>query len=159
ARNSFSTSAPFLRAAPARAGVGVTRPRNRAEPQSVRQRIEPVGPRMRADRYLAQRRPRSFFVVGVDRRSGLRADREFRRVRIVEEDLHTVLALRDVGVLRKELRDLVARQILSDAIGLPDAVDPASENLPGIEVEGDLDRLPRLHVFEVLLKIGREQVT
>src|SRR5208283_1781639 len=101
----------------------------------------------------AQRRPGSVFAAGVDRRRGLRADREFRGVGIVEQNLDPILALRDVRAYGMELRDLVALQILGEAVGLPDGVDATSEDLPGIEVESDFDRLAGAHVFEVFLEV------
>src|SRR5271166_6606288 len=125
---------------------------------SERHRIEPVEPRMRPDRNLAQRRPWSCFPAGVDRRRGLRADREFRGVGVVEDDLRRVLALRDGRRARLVFGDLVARQILPFAVGPPDAVHLAGEYLTGIEVERHFDWLAGLDVFEVLLEVGGEQV-
>ena len=57
-----------------------------------------------------------------------------------------------------EFWNFVARQVLPHAITPPDAVDPSCEDLPRVEIEGNLDRLPRPHVFEVLLKEGREHI-
>src|SRR5277367_4263112 len=110
------------------------------------------------DSDLAQRGPGTLVAVDVDGRDALRADRKFRLVWIVDDDLHRVLALRDSRRRRLVFGDLIARQILPFAVGLPDAVDVALEDLAGIEIERDLDELTWAHVFEVLLEIGREQV-
>src|SRR5271156_2576671 len=121
--------------------------------------IEPGQPSSRMDCDFAQRGPGAPVAVDVDGRDALRADRKFRLVWIVDDDLHRVLALRDSRRRRLVFGDLVARQILPLAVGLPDAVDVALEDLAGIEIECDLDELTGAHVFEVLLEVGREQVT
>src|SRR5262249_24643788 len=99
------------------------------------------------------------FTAGVDRRDALRPDGKLRLVGIVQKDLHSVLALRDRRRRWPEFWNLVARQILSHAVGAPDRVDFSGENLTGIEVKRDLDGLTRQHVFQVFLEEGRQQIT
>src|SRR5271157_1710632 len=111
---------------------------------SERHRIEPSEPRMRPDRNLAQRCPWTCFPVRIDGRRGLRADRKLRWVGVVEEYFRRVLALRDGRSARLVFGDLVARQILPFAVGPPDAVHLAGEDLTGIEVECHFDRLAGL---------------
>src|ERR1051326_241492 len=84
------------------------------------QRIDPVEPGMRADRDLAQRRPRAMPAAGVDGRSALRPDGKSHLVGTVHDDLHRVLALREIGRPRPEFRDIVAGQILSRPVGAPE---------------------------------------
>jgi len=113
---------------------------------------------MRADRYFAQRGPGPSLAARVDGRGALRADGKFRPVGIVQDDLDRVLALGDGRSRLLKPGNLIGRQILSQPVASPDAVDFAGEDLAGIQVERDLDGLTWLHVFEVLLEEGREHI-
>ena len=99
-----------------------------------------------------------YLSAGVDRRRPLGADREFGLIWIVEKNFGRVLALGEVRIQRLEFRDLVARKILPHAVRLPDAVNLPRKDLARIKVERNLDRLARFHVFQVLLKIGRQHI-
>ena len=102
-------------------------------------RVEPVEPRMRADRDFSQRSPRTTLSARVDRRGALRADRKFPLLRIVQDYFDRVLALRDVWSCLLKLGNFITWQILSLSITPPDAVDLGLEDLAGIEVERHLD--------------------
>ena len=81
---------------------------------------------MGADRYPAQRGPGTSFTAGVDRRRALCADGKFRLVRVIEDDLDCVLAFRGGRTRLLKFRNVIARQILSHSIALPDATRPWS---------------------------------
>src|ERR1700741_961065 len=121
-------------------------------------RVEPVQPRVGSDRNLAQRRPGAVFAAGVDCRGALRADREVRLIRTVKNDLHGVLALRNIGCRLLEFRNFIARKILTHAIAAPDAVNFSREDLTGIKVKSNFHRPAGTHVLEVLLVVGCKHV-
>src|SRR6185436_16027726 len=121
-------------------------------------RVEPVQPRVGANRNLAQRSPSAVFAAGVNGGSALRADREVRLVSAIQKDLHSVLALRNVGRRRLKFWNFIAWEVLTNSIASPNAMDLPRKDLPGIEIKRHLDRLPGPHVFEVLLVISCKQV-
>ena len=84
---------------------------------------------------------------------------EISLVRIVQDNLHCVLALRNIRRRFLKLGNFVAWEILSYPVASPDAVDLPGEDLAGIKVERDFDGLTGPHVFEALLEEGREHVT
>jgi len=64
---------------------------------------------MRANRYFAQRGPRTGLSVSVDGCGALCPDGKFRRVRVIQDDLHRVLALWDGRRWLLKLGDLITR--------------------------------------------------
>ena len=94
----------------------------------------------------------------IDCSQTLRAYWEFGLVSVIHTYLHGVLPLGNIWGRRLEFRNVVAWQILSYAIAAPDAVHSPTEDLTGIKVECNFDRLARLHIFEVLLEICCEQI-
>lgn len=79
-------------------------------------------------------------------------DWKFQLIGVLHDNLHRILTLRDVRRWLQKFGNFVTRQILPRPIGVPDAVNLASKNLAGIEIESNLDGLTRLHVFQVLLE-------
>src|SRR6266699_6276401 len=94
----------------------------------------------------------------IDCSQTLRAYWEFGLVRVVKPYFHGVLPLGNIWRRLLEFRNVVAWQILSYAIAAPDVVHGPPEDLAGIRVECNFDRLARLHIFEVLLEISCEQI-
>ena len=77
---------------------------------------------------------------------------------MIEKNFNPVLALRDIRIWLLEFWDLIARKVLPHPIAPPDAVNLSSEDLAGIKIKRNFNRLARLHVFQVLLKVGREHI-
>src|SRR4029079_9540344 len=94
----------------------------------------------------------------IDCSQTLRAYWESGLVSVVKPYLHGVLPLGNIWGWSLEFRNIVAWQILSYAIAAPDAVHDAAEDLTGIKVECNFDRLARLHIFEFLWEICGEQI-
>ena len=59
---------------------------------------------------------------------------------------------------RLKFWDDIARQVLSYAIGTPNALDNAAKDLAGVKIERNFDPLTVLHVFEIFLEEFCEQV-
>ena len=85
------------------------------------------------------------FAAGVNGGNALRADREFRLVGAIQKDLHGVLALRNVGRRRLKFWNFIAGEVLTNSIASPNTVNLPGEDLTGIEIEGQLDRLSGPH--------------
>jgi len=89
----------------------------------------------------------------IDCSQTLRAYWEFGLVSVIHTYLHGVLPLGNIWGRSLEFRNVVAWQILSYAIAAPYAVHSPTEDLTGVKVECNFDRLTRLHIFEVLLEV------
>src|SRR6476620_5009353 len=113
---------------------------------------------MSADRDLSKCSPCAVLSGCIDCCQSLRAYREFGLIRVVKPNFHGVLPLGHIWRRLLEFRDVVAWQILSYAITAPDALHSPTEDLTGIEVECNFDRLTRLHIFEVFLEKCCKQV-
>src|SRR4249919_3234254 len=98
------------------------------------------------------------FAAGVNGGSALRADREVRLVGASQKDLHSVLALRNVGRRRLKFWNFITGEVLTNSIASPNTVNLPGEDLTGIKIKGQLDRLSPSHVLEVLLVVGCEHI-
>ena len=65
---------------------------------------------------------------------------------MIKPYFHAVLALRNSRRRRLKFWDEVARQVLSYAIGTPNALDNAAKDLAGVKIQRNFDPLTVLHV-------------
>src|SRR5439155_8388751 len=118
-------------------------------------RIQPVEPRMHADRDFSKGGEST--SARINSRGALGADWKANFGGMIKINLYRKLSLRLHRVCRIELRNDVAGQVLPLSVGPPDTVHFRRKDLSRVKVERDFNRLPDLHILErLLIKAGQE---
>src|SRR5450631_1653442 len=118
-------------------------------------RIQPIEPRMHADRDFSQSGKTTSACINGG--GALSANRKPDLRRVLQINLYRKFSLRLHRVCRIKLRDDVAGQILSFSVGPPDTVHFRLKNLTRVKIQSDFDGLPGLHILEgPLVKAGQQ---
>src|SRR5271155_3282068 len=118
--------------------------------------VQPVQPRVQANRDFSKCGEAP--SAGINGRSALRPNGKPHLGRVIKVNLHGKFSLRKVRVRRIELRDYVARQILSFSVCPPDAVHFRPKHLARVEIERDFNRLSDFHILECFLSKAGQHV-